>query len=570
MAGTPGVPDYGGRRQLYVDRMDSSDIMERMSANSEGGGLGSGRASPMPPVTPEAQSKLSEFRDKHARAMEVLKKAASSARATPKSSRPGSEAGFSQGPPRQQVQEEPPAARLSTASVTSDVSAGASSAINAAAAQAVQVQAAPVAVVVAEPIRQQSGPPPHAHSDPYLRVPGAAAAARQTSAGTSTPGGTPAVQVQTISQEAALSKIVNDIRERQLAMNEKVSERLAELQQESKGQLAELQVMLEAQAKELSSTLQAQQSAGSQLGDLRSLLEVQAREIDSLRSQELHIGVRAIKESVATFDKMGGRRAQELQLSLGELQDLVAAQARELQEIRAAEVPTSLGAVKETLEQQCQALMDVGPQTQELHKALAVVRENIEAQSSRLVELRVQARDQHQERLEEMRRLRAGVSLQQEGLMGELDAHRQQLGQQEAAARSWQLERKQLQEEVARLASLPPGFSRQATGEASPMGGRTSQRQATTLALVAAASAGLTAVMLLLRPRGGEAPEAVRPGQQQHHFGPTFCAPAAAARLRAVPRPPRLELPGLPPAHRVEWLWRPLGSIARRSRRHGA
>jgi len=540
----------GSRRSTYDDRMDSTDQMDRISVHSEGMSIGSGRTSPMPAATPDAQSRLSEFRDKHARAMEVLKK---------KTSNPGSRTPSEIGsvPPSQ-----PPQAVQQAVPQAAPVD-GASS------GTPTRVEAAPAAAGTKSPI------PPHSLSDPTIpTAPGQAAPAPRLS-----PTG---LQSLNAAQPAAPSgaQALSDARERSAIGAAKVEERLSELQQESKGQLAELQVLLETQAKELASSLRSQQEASSQLSELRSLLEAQAREIDGLRSQELHIGVRAIKESLETYDKMGARRAQEVQISLSDLQDLVGAQGRELQELRAQEVGTGLGAVKEMLDMQSQALLQVGPQTQELRTALTVVSESVEAQAARINELRTQAREQHEERLEELRRLRAGMSLQQhEGLLGELDAHRTLQGQQEAAARSWQMERMQLQEEVARLsrggapgADISTGIHRQQTGPLPSEGsgvGPGSQRQASALAMVAAASAGLTALVLLLRPRGGSAPAQQATGGHPHgHLGHTLCAPVAALRVaRELPRPLHLQLQGLQRARHAALAWQPLGSPGRRPRR---
>lgn len=293
--------------------------------------------------------------------------------------------------------------------------------------------------------------------------------------------------------------------------------RLTSLQQEAKTQLVDLRGVLDSQMVDLASSLRAQEEVSSQLGDLRRTLKAQAQEIETLRSQELNISVRAIKESVDVFDKLGARRAQEAQVALAELQDSAALQARELHGLDVQELRAALGRAEEQLDAQGRALAELSPKA--LQAEFAAVMEKVEAHSNRLRELQTQAREQHEERL------RVLQSWQQE----------QQLriakdGAKDASASStevaalhacWQEERGRLQAELTRLRQEAVAEELKAPD---PFRGLLPQNmtQATPLLAVAGISSVFVGLVLAFRTRQAAPAEPASP------FGVGFCLPPRA------------------------------------------
>lgn len=347
---------------------------------------------------------LAEFRDKHAKCIEVLRKKgqSGSGRSTPLAPAP--------------------AAAAATAPVASPAPSSQ--------AQQPHVQmSSSQPNLVATSAAATSGPLPAAQQ---ASVPAAPNEPLQGAAG-SIPVAAP-MQVE----DDPILKALKELKEQQAVLLRDASERQGIAAEQLLAGVSELL-----------------QDTAQELRVLRSGLEVQGRDLEALRAQEAHISIRALRESLETCDKMSAMRAQETNVALDKLREALAAQAREM-EGRARETHASVGAVRERLDAQGQELGDLLPKVREVQATFSAVQQSLEECGGRLGELTSKAGRQHQEQREELEQLRCALDVQSqcETLRTALEEHRRREAAHEAAASAWREERTRLQGEVLQLTRL--------------------------------------------------------------------------------------------------------------------
>lgn len=212
--------------------------------------------------------------------------------------------------------------------------------------------------------------------------------------------------------------------------SEVLVDKVDELWQETSRDLASFREILEAQARGLEAL--QEQDTSQQLAALRKAVEVQARELDLLRAQETHVALRAARESVETCDNMGAQRQQEVHIALDRLREALRIQSRELAVFK--ELGAGVQAVREGVKAQSLGLAELQPVTQDLCKELAAARQALDTQAAALEGFAAQVREQHQEHLDELQRLRQGLLFQAQcdAMRGELEALRRREAQESA------------------------------------------------------------------------------------------------------------------------------------------
>lgn len=197
------------------------------------------------------------------------------------------------------------------------------------------------------------------------------------------------------------------------------------------------------------------QETTQEVAQLRQAIENQGEELEAVRSQDIHIALKSVKESILTNDKMDALRAQEIQVAIENLKDSLQVQGRKVEAIK-----SDYESFGSSLEEQTRKLGELLPQTQATQRSVIAVRDGVAGHSSKLEQLSNQLSAHHQESCDHMEEMRTRLAKQGQvtQLQEELDTCRKRevdvKKAHKAATYAWKDQHEQLQNELANLQDL--------------------------------------------------------------------------------------------------------------------
>lgn len=278
------------------------------------------------------------------------------------------------------------------------------------------------------------------------------------------------------------------------------------------------------------------------VSDLRQAMQDQAHKLEALKSHDLKIA--ALRDIIEKNDQLDGARSRELQTAISSVQQVLAAQARDLEQLKGQDALAPLGALREDLASHGRTLGEIAPKAHEAQLGVAGVQASFAAHVENLGKLSTLVVAQHEEQTAELKRLQEGLNAQveNESLKVELRGYKERdvaMGSsQEFMANTWSEDRNRLQEEISRLTkrnNALGGELQQRANLAKRGPGSPQNHRALWLAAAVAVGAALPAIFSRLSPE----PQGQAKARRHHR---ALVLPSAG--LPARPGPGRLPVRG--------------------------
>lgn len=193
------------------------------------------------------------------------------------------------------------------------------------------------------------------------------------------------------------------------------------------------------------------------VAELQLAVEAQGTRLKAMRSRDIVLDVRALRECVDNGERMDARRAEETLLALDRLDKSIVQHSTLLEELRVNEMHAGLALLQENLELHHKSLAESAPQFADVHSELREIKDAAGVHGASLQDASLRIAAQHREQVREVQQLREGLAVHSkyEGLRAALNSEveresAEQLSR-EAAVDAWTQEKRHLENEVSRL-----------------------------------------------------------------------------------------------------------------------
>mmetsp|Transcript_12408 Transcript_12408/g.29207 ORF Transcript_12408/g.29207 Transcript_12408/m.29207 type:complete len:553 (-) Transcript_12408:133-1791(-) len=187
-------------------------------------------------------------------------------------------------------------------------------------------------------------------------------------------------------------RIVRELSESHGRVSHNIVNSMGDVQREMQQDVAEIKAALEALTSEVRSVI-AEEDRHSH-NELKGRLDALSQKIGALHSQDLPGGLRVLKESLDTCEKMDSVRAQEAIVSLNTLKDLLLAHGRELQALKSQDMGEMVATFQTVLEEHFSELQRTREQftqkAEEEKSAVNLVQKELEAHAREQTALKSQ------------------------------------------------------------------------------------------------------------------------------------------------------------------------------------